>query len=254
MKFIRYAKGRRTGWALLEGALVRPLERAPWLGLSPLPDVYDVAGVRLLAPVEPTKIVAVGKNYYDHAVEMNEGIPESPILFLKPTTSLNDPEGSIEYPRLSKRLDYEAELAFVVGKPARRVKKEDAFDYIFGYTCLNDVTARDIQKGDGQWTRGKGFDGFAPVGPCLVTDIDASALAVTARVNGEVKQSASTAQFMWKIPELMAFITSCMTLLPGDIVTTGTPSGIGPMQVGDVVEVEIENIGILRNHIVEELP
>ncbi|MDR3207021.1 MAG: fumarylacetoacetate hydrolase family protein [Oscillospiraceae bacterium] len=254
MKFIRYADGPRTGWALVEGPLARPLTQAPWLGVRPEGHLLPLDSLRLLAPAEPTKIVAVGKNYRDHALEMNEGIPENPILFLKPTTALNDPDGVIRRPRLSNRVDYEAELAFVIGKTARRVKPEAAWDYIFGYTCLNDVTARDIQKGDGQWTRGKGFDGFAPVGPWLVTDIDPSNLAVTARLNGQVKQASRTAQFMWPIPELLAFITACMTLLPGDLVTTGTPAGIGPMKPGDVIEVEVENIGILRNTVSEEYP
>lgn len=254
MKFVRYTAGRENGWAMLEGTLVRPILKAPWLGITPAPQVYALEEVRLLAPAEPTKIVAVGKNYYDHAVEMNEGIPENPVLFLKPSTCLNDPEGEIVYPKLSSRVDYEAELAFVIGRKARHVKEEEAFNYIFGYTCLNDVTARDIQKSDGQWTRGKCFDGFAPVGPWLVTDIDPSNLSVTSRLNGGTKQSSHTSMFMWQIPALMAFITSCMTLLPGDIVTTGTPAGIGPMQVGDTIEVEVEHIGVLRNLVVEETP
>jgi 2-keto-4-pentenoate hydratase/2-oxohepta-3-ene-1,7-dioic acid hydratase in catechol pathway len=208
--------------------------------------------LRLLAPAEPTKIVAVGKSYREHAEEMSEGTPETPVLFLKPTTALNRPDGEIILPRLSRRVDYEAELAFVIGKAARHVPPEAAGDYIFGYTCFNDVTARDIQKGDGQWTRGKGFDGFAPVGPWLVTGLEVSDLAVTARLNGEIKQSGRTSQLMWPIPALLAFITACMTLLPGDLVTTGTPAGVGPMRAGDVVEVEVEKIGVLRNTAVEE--
>lgn len=252
MKFIRYARGRHTGWAAVEGELARPLEQPPWHGLTPCSDVLPMEELTLLAPAAPTKIVAVGKNYRDHAEEMGEGMPENPVLFLKPPSALNDPGGRIVVPALSRRVDYEGELAFVVGKTARHVPPERAYEYIFGYTCFNDVTARDIQKADGQWTRGKGFDGFAPMGPLLVTELDPSGLSLVTRLNGAVRQSSSTALCLWGIPELFAFITACMTLLPGDVVATGTPAGIGPMAAGDTVEVEIEGIGILLNQVVGE--
>lgn len=251
MRFVRVAHEGTPEWGVLEDGFVRLIDRAPY-------EKWCYAGyeikehkAKLLAPCEPTKIVCVGKNYYDHAVEMAEGIPETPILFLKPTTTINNPEGFIEYPASSNRVDYEGELAIVIGKKAKMVKAKDAMNYIFGYTCLNDVTARDIQKSDGQWTRGKGYDGFAPVGPCVVTDIDCGDLKIETKVNGVTCQSSRTSMFMWKIPALIEFISECMTLNPGDIISTGTPAGIGGMKIGDVVEVYIENIGVLRNTIVK---
>ena len=252
MKFIRYSHQCRTGWAVLDGETVRPLEKAPWLGLTPQGDALPLSDVRMRAPVAPGKIVATGNNYRDHALEMWDQTPKEPVLFFKPITAINDPEGAIVYPRLSQRVDYEGELAFVVRRIAKHVKAEEADDYIFGYTCLNDVTARDLQKKDIQWTRSKGFDGFAPVGPWLVTDIDASNLPITTRVNGTVVQSDSTSRMLWTIQELLAFISSCMTLLPGDLVSTGTPAGIGPLAPGDSVEVDIGGIGVLRNYVIEE--
>jgi len=252
MKYIRFETENGASWGILDGDTVKALSKAPYLGGEPTGETYAYASVKLLAPCEPTKIVCVGKNYFDHIMEFGEKaeVPKNPILFLKPTTALNDPDGAVVYPSQSQRVDHEAELAFVIKKTAKNVKAEDAFDYIFAYTCLNDVTARDIQYGDGQWTRGKSFDGFAPVGPVLTDEVDPSDLKVECRVNGEVRQSGRTSQFMWKIPTLMEFITASMTLLPGDIVTTGTPSGISGMNRGDVCEVEVEGIGILRNTIV----
>jgi len=252
MKYIRFAAEKGASWGILAGETVTELSAAPYLGGAPTGKTCALCDVKLLAPCEPTKIVCVGKNYFDHIMEFGEKaeVPKNPILFLKPTTALNDPEGEIEYPALSERVDHEAELAFVIKKTAKNVKAADAFDYILGYTCLNDVTARDIQYSDGQWTRGKSFDGFAPVGPIVTDEVDPSDLQVECRVNGETKQRGRTSQFMWKIPELVEFITAAMTLLPGDIVTTGTPSGISGMHRGDVCEVEVEGIGVLRNTIV----
>ena len=205
---------------------------------------------RLLAPCEATKIVCVGKNYYDHAMEMGEGVPEQPILFLKAPNTLNHPEGTVHAPAFVGRLDYEGELAFVIRRRAKDVKAEDFADYILGYTCLNDVTARDVQKGDGQWTRGKSMDGFAPLGPVVTDEVDPAALAIETRLNGTVVQQGNTSQFMTAVPQLLEFITASMTLEPGDVVTTGTPAGIGPMVPGDTVEVTVQGIGTLRSRIV----
>ena len=252
MKFVRYSHNFRTGWAVLDGETVRPLEKAPWLGLSSHQEVLSLHDVRLLTPVAPSKIVAVGSNYRDHAAELGHAVSDEPVLFFKPITALNDPEGTIICPKLSKQVDYEAELAFVVGRTARYVNAKEADSYIFGYTCFNDVTARDIQSKDMQWARSKGFDGFAPTGPWLVTDIDTSDLSITTRVDGQIRQSGRTSQMIWDIPALFAFITSCMTLMPGDLVTTGTPSGVGALHPGETVEIDIEKIGILRNYVVEE--
>ena len=203
---------------------------------------------KILAPCEPTKIVAVGQNYSDHVKEMGDEIPETPIIFIKPTGCIIAHEEKIIYPKISEIVDYEGELCFIIKKTAKNVKAQDAFEYINGYSILNDVTARDIQKSDGQWTRGKGFDTFAPIGPVVVTqDINPNALAIETRLNGEVRQSSNTSYFMHDIGAIMEFVTTCMTLYPGDVVTTGTPAGIGPMVSGDVIEIEIEGIGVLCN-------
>jgi len=206
--------------------------------------------VVLLAPVVPSKIVAVGLNYRDHAQEVNHPIPEEPILFIKPTSALIGPDDPIVYPPLSQRVDYEAELGVVIKKRCRNVPPERAREYVLGYTCVNDVTARDLQRKDGQWTRGKSFDTFCPVGPCIATDIDPNAADIETYLNGERRQASNTKHFIFPVEDVVARISQVMTLLPGDLIATGTPSGIGPMQAGDKVEVRIEGIGSLRNSVV----
>ena len=181
---------------------------------------------------------------------MKEGQPEEPLLFLKPSTCIVGNEETVVYPNLSKRVDYEAELGVVIGRAAHAVQPGHAHEYIFGYTCLNDVTARDIQKGDGQWTRGKGFDTFCPIGPWIETEFDGGNARVRSILNGEVRQDSTTAMMTHSIDKLICYMSACMTLLPGDVIATGTPEGIGPMQRGDVIEVEIEGIGTLKNRIV----
>ncbi|MDD4715867.1 MAG: fumarylacetoacetate hydrolase family protein, partial [Oscillospiraceae bacterium] len=214
--------------------------------------ILPFQGAVLLAPCTPTKIVCVGKNYFDHAMELGDTTPEHPILFLKGPNTLNRPEGSVKAPPFVRRLDYEGELAFVIRKRAKDVLPEEAREYILGYTCLNDVTARDVQADDVQWTRAKTMDGFAPVGPLVTDELDPSDLKVETRLNGVARQSSRTSKMMWGIPQLISFITASMTLMPGDVVATGTPAGIGPMIPGDVVEVDIQGIGILRNTVDEE--
>ena len=250
MKYVRIQQGERARWGVLKGETVFTLEKDPYEGVSYDGDSVSLADCSLLAPCEPTKIILVGKNYYDHAVEMNEGVPEYPILFMKGPNAVNRPDGEIHTPDFVKRLDYEGELAIVIGKRAKNLTLENAREYILGFTCLNDVTARDVQKGDGQWTRGKAMDGFAPIGPWITDETDGEDLKLETRLNGKTVQSSQTSMLMTKIPEMLAFITASMTLEPGDGVSTGTPAGIGPMQSGDVVEVEIESVGILRNHVV----
>lgn len=250
MKYVRFERSGAPAWGVLKGETVRTLTKAPYHGIHYDGELLPLSECHLLAPCEPTKIVCVGKNYYDHAVEMGEGIPKEPILFLKGPNALNHPEGAIHAPGFVRRLDYEGELAFVVKRRAKDIQEKDFAEYILGYTCLNDVTARDVQKSDGQWSRGKSMDGFAPVGPWVTDEVDPLDLGVETRLNGKPVQYGRTAQFMVKIPALMAFITASMTLEPGDVVTTGTPAGIGPMEPGDTVEVEIEGIGVLRNRIV----
>ena len=250
MKFVRVQHQNEIHWGVLEGDIVRTLEHAPFDGITFDGGCISLGDCSLLAPCEPSKIVLVGKNYYDHAVEMNDGIPEHPILFMKGLNALNHPEGEIHAPDFVKRLDYEGELAIVIGKKAKNITPENAYEYILGFTCLNDVTARDIQSADGQWTRAKAMDGFAPIGPWITDETDGADLKIETRLNGKTVQSSRTSMFMTKIPEMLAFITAAMTLEPGDVVSTGTPAGIGPMFPGDIVEVEIESIGILRNHVV----
>lgn len=226
------------------------------------PSSLHVDDVQLLAPIErPRKIVCVGLNYHDHAEEQNEEIPEKPMLFSKSPTSVTHPERPIIHPSTVDQVDYEVELAFIVGKTAKNVSEEDALEYISGYTVLNDVSARDAQFEDGQFFRGKSYDTFAPLGPALVTgdDLEPNDLALELRVNGEIKQSSSTAEFIFTVEELVAYLSRVMTLEPGDVVTTGTPGGVGIfsdppdlLESGDEVEAEIEQIGTLRNSVVEE--
>lgn len=209
-----------------------------------------LAGVRLLPPVLPSKVVAIGKNYADHAREMGDEPPAEPVLFLKPSTSVIGPGATISYPALSQQVDYEGELAVVIGRMCREVPAERVSEVVLGYTCANDVTARDLQRSDGQWARAKGFDTFCPLGPWIETDLDPSDLAISTRLNGEVKQDARTSLLLHDVGELVAFVSNVMTLLPGDVILTGTPAGVGPVAAGDVVTVTIEGIGALTNTVV----
>lgn len=243
----------RVVYALREGELYREMKGDPFSGMEKTERVYSADEVRLLAPVQPSKILAVGKNYAAHAREFDGEPPTSPIIFMKPSTCVIGPEETIVRPRISQRVDYEGELALVVGKRARNVKSEDFAQYVLGYTILNDVTARDLQRQDGQWTRGKGFDTFAPIGPVITDEVDPSNLRITTRLNGKTVQDSNTSRFLFSLGEIFAFVTRFTTLLPGDVVTTGTPEGVGGMADGDVVEVCIEGIGTLRNVVKDEI-
>jgi 2-keto-4-pentenoate hydratase/2-oxohepta-3-ene-1,7-dioic acid hydratase in catechol pathway len=251
MKIVRYRHQGEELYGALEDGAVRPLS-GPIDQLKPAPGAKPLKSseAQLLAPTVPTKIVAVGINYRDHAKEMGHELPREPLLFLKPPSSVIGPEGHIVHPPQTSRMDYEGELAVVIGKRAHRVAVKDARQYVLGYTCLNDVTARDLQRLDGQFTRSKGFDTFAPIGPAIVTDIDPSDLQIETRLNGERRQLSRTSQLIFSCDELLSYISHIMTLEPGDVITTGTPSGVGPMKSGDVVEVEIEKIGCLRCSVV----
>lgn len=212
---------------------------------------YSLSQVRLVAPMLPSKVVAIGKNYADHAHEMGGEVPDEPLVFLKPSTSVIGSGEAIAYPTtLSQRVDYEGELAVVIGRLCREVPRERAHEVIFGYTCANDVTARDLQKKDVQFTRAKGFDTFCPLGPWIQTELDPSDVAIVTSVNGEVKQSSRTSKLMYDIPALIAHVSAVMTLIPGDVILTGTPEGVGPLSVGDEVSVFIEGIGTLSNRVV----
>ncbi|MBU0627777.1 MAG: fumarylacetoacetate hydrolase family protein [Nanoarchaeota archaeon] len=198
---------------------------------------------------QPTKIVCVGLNYHCHAKELGMNTPHHPIIFIKPLTALIGPEENIIYPKMSKRVDYEAELAIIIGKTCKDVEEKDALNYVEGYTCLNDVTARDLQKIDGQWTRAKSFNTFCPIGPKIVKNINPNNVKIQSYLNGEIKQDSNTSNFIFKVEKIISFISQVMTLNPGDIIATGTPKGIGPMQKGDKIEVKIEGIGSLINYV-----
>jgi 2-keto-4-pentenoate hydratase/2-oxohepta-3-ene-1,7-dioic acid hydratase in catechol pathway len=207
----------------------------------------SLADAELLAPVAPSKIVAVGRNYAEHARELGNEAPSEPIIFLKPPSAVLAPNGTIVRPPQSQRVDFEGELVIVIGETARNVRRADWRSVVLGFTCANDVTARDLQKKDVQFTRAKSFDTFCPLGPCIETDLDPSALSLRTRVNGETKQNGNTHDMVFDCSLIIEFITSVMTLQPGDVILTGTPAGVGPLASGDRVEVEIEGIGVLRN-------
>jgi 2-keto-4-pentenoate hydratase/2-oxohepta-3-ene-1,7-dioic acid hydratase in catechol pathway len=210
---------------------------------------YKVEEVNVLPPVSPSKIVCVGLNYRDHAAELDMDLPEEPIIFIKPPTSVAGHLDNIIYPSSSRQVDYEGELGIVLSKEAKNVKSEDAADYIDGYTIVNDVTARDLQRKDGQWTRAKSFDTFCPIGPCIETELDPMNQNISLKLNGEFKQKSNTKNMIFNVYELVEFISNIMTLKPGDVIATGTPPGVGPMNVGDTVEVKIDGIGVLKNFI-----
>jgi 2-keto-4-pentenoate hydratase/2-oxohepta-3-ene-1,7-dioic acid hydratase in catechol pathway len=216
---------------------------------------FPLREAKLLCPVVPSKIVCVGRNYRDHAAELGNDVPKEPLIFLKPPSSLIGHGDVIQYPALSKRVDFEGELGIVIGRRARKIRDdEDVRSYIRGYTIVNDVTARDLQKSDGQWTRGKGFDTFCPVGPVVSNDIDpiSEGIELETRLNGERRQIGHTRDFIFGIPELLRYITEFLTLEPGDLIPTGTPAGVGPMQPGDTVAVSIEGIGVLANKVMSD--
>ena len=250
MKICRARFKDRVLYGALDGDRLIPIEGSIFadfaVGGEPLP----LAGVRLLAPVGPSKIVAVGLNYKDHAMERGKPLPEEPLLFIKPSTAVIGPGEAIVYPRMSRRVDYEGELAVVMKKRASLLSALDPVEpFILGYTCFNDVTARDLQDKDKQFTRAKSFDTFAAIGPWIVTGLDPSALEIRTFLNGKLRQSSNTRNLIFGVPDLIRFISNVMTLLPGDVVTTGTPAGIGPMVPGDEVDVEIEGIGKLSNRV-----
>ena len=242
-------------WGIVEGGADAPLDALtvaaidghPFAGITFTGDRWALPDVRLLSPILPSKVVAVGRNYADHAREMGGDVPSYPIIFLKPSTSVIGAGDTIRLPPDSTRVDHEAELAVVIGRPARDVAASEAMSHVLGYTAANDVTARDQQKADGQFTRAKGHDSFCPIGPWIETVLDPTDLRVTASVNGELRQDSRTSDMIFDVPTLIAFMSSVMTLLPGDVILTGTPAGVGPITDGDSVTIEIEGIGELTN-------
>jgi 2-keto-4-pentenoate hydratase/2-oxohepta-3-ene-1,7-dioic acid hydratase in catechol pathway len=268
MKYCRFQSAAGAAFAVVENvngretitrAIAPPLfpagaGRAPSSETLPTFDPIPLADARLLPPIAPSKIICIGRNYKAHAEELGNELPPEPLIFLKPPSALLAPGGTIVRPKISQRVDHEAELGIVIGKRCRMLRDDEPVEpYIHGYTCVNDVTARDLQKKDGQWTRGKGFDTFCPVGPVVVTDLDlAPGIGVEARVNGEVKQHGNTRDLIFSLDAVIRFIARVMTLEPGDLIATGTPAGVGPLAAGDVVEVTAQGIGTLRNPVADE--
>jgi 2-keto-4-pentenoate hydratase/2-oxohepta-3-ene-1,7-dioic acid hydratase in catechol pathway len=245
---VEHGTGPRFAREAKDKGQLELLSGTPWSSVAkPTGETVALADAKLLAPVEPTKIVCVGRNYRAHAAELGNQVPTEPLLFIKPNSALLEPGGTIELPPASQRVEHEGEIGVVIGKSLKDVSAEEAVHGIFGITAVNDVTARDIQKREVQFTRAKGFDTFCPVGPVIVTGLDVEKLSVMCRVNGQERQRGDAAQMVFGIAQLLSFISTIMTLEPGDLVSTGTPEGVGPLVSGDTVEVEIPGVGTLQN-------
>lgn len=253
MLFCRFMVGENNAkYGMIEGEQVLALEDAPFERIKPSGEAYNLEQVRLAAPCQPSKVVCVGLNYADHAKELNLTIPDEPIIFLKPASTVIGPGDPIIYPDLSTQVDYEAELAVIIGKLTRQISPAEAREKIFGYTCGNDVTARDLQRKDGQWTRAKSFDTFCPLGPWIKDDFDPQPAEIKLWVNQVLKQDSNTRQMLFSVDYLVSFISQVMTLLPGDVILTGTPFGVGPVNPGDIIEVEVQGLGRLTNRVKRE--
>lgn len=251
MRLARFIHQGKTAYGIVDGEVVRAVDGNIVANPKPIGRPIPIKDVKFLVPCEPTKVIAMAMNYRKHAEELKLKLPDEPVFFYKPQSSLIGMGDAIEYPSLSKQVDYEAEMAFVIGKTAKSVPISKALNYVLGYTCFNDVTARDIQfKTSIEFVKSKGFDTFAAVGPWIETDLDPSNLKLECLVNGRVRQSGNTNDLIFGVAETISFISSIMTLCPGDIIATGTPSGIGPLSVGDVVAVYVEGIGTLENKVV----
>jgi 2-keto-4-pentenoate hydratase/2-oxohepta-3-ene-1,7-dioic acid hydratase in catechol pathway len=253
MRIVRYQDGTRPAWGVLDDDRdIRTATGSPFVDLEPGEKVGSLDEALLLAPVGPSKIVCVGRNYREHAAEFSNPVPEEPLLFLKPSSAIVGPGDDVIYPALSRRLDHEAELVVVIGRTAHRVGSAEAWSVVGGYSCGNDVTARDIQKSDGQWTRGKGFHTFCPLGPWVETDFDPSDVRVSCTVDGETRQDGRTSAMIFDIPYLIEYISQFTRLEPGDVIMTGTPEGVGPVEVGNTMTVEVEGLGSLTNRVIPE--
>lgn len=239
---------------ITEDTIVAPIEGHPFVEIRPEGSVLKAADVRLLAPVLPSKVVCVGKNYRAHAAEMGGEVPQEPLLFAKPSTAVIGPGDPIDLPWQSERVEHEGELAIVIGRMCKDVPAERVPDVIFGYTCANDVTARDLQASDGQWFRAKGFDTFCPLGPWIQTELHPADADITVTVNGDTRQHSGIDAMVHDVHSLVSYVSSCMTLLPGDVILTGTPDGVGPIKSGDSVSVHISGIGTLTNPVRSETP
>ncbi|OCL27786.1 hypothetical protein U472_04340 [Orenia metallireducens] len=250
MKFVRFKAEKKVKYGILEDDNVQELEGDIFGDYQKTNIFHRLVNIELLAPCNPSKIICVGLNYKDHAKEMNMELPKEPVIFMKPATALNGPNKKIKYPKISRQVDYEAELAIVIKNEIKDLSPKEVENHILGYTCFNDITARDLQNRDGQWTRAKSFDGFAPLGPAIATDLDPNNLGIQLIHNGKIKQDSNTNQMIFSVKELVSFISQVMTLKPGDIIATGTPPGVGSVEVKDELEVKIEEIGILKNTVI----
>jgi len=255
MKIYRFEHKDKTLWGVLEEENLHPVTGSIFEKFRVGKRSVPISQVTLLPPVEPTKIVAVGRNYLAHSRELGHPVPKEPLLFLKPPSAVIGPNGIISYPEMSERVDYEGELAVIIRKEARRLSDEiEVEEFILGYTCFNDITARDLQVKDVQFTRAKSFDTFASMGPCIATGLNPGGLRIKTFLNGKLRQSASTRSMLFPVPFLIRYVSRVMTLYPGDIITTGTPEGVGPMVPGDRVDVQIEGIGTLSNTVAAREP
>ena len=248
MRIVRVARPDGPAFGVLHDDYVVLLTPHPFTDFELTDQAAPLEKVRLLAPLIPSKIMCVGRNYAAHAAELGNDVPDEPLIFSKPATAVIGPGDPIKLPRLSEDVQHEAEVAVVIGRLTRKVSVADALDHVLGYTCANDVTARDLQRRDGQWTRAKGFDTFCPLGPWIETELDiAAGVGVRCLVGSEVRQEGTTADFIFSVPEVIAYVSAFTTLLPGDVILTGTPDGVGPLRAGDTVTVEVEGLGALSN-------
>ena len=257
MRIVRFALADQIAYGVVEGdaddhasLTVTAIDGHPFAAFDRTSVTLPLSQVRVLPPVLPSKVIGIGKNYVDHAREMGGEAPATPVMFLKPSTAVIGDGDPIVFPPQSRQVEYEGELAVVIGRLAREVPHDRAAEAILGYTCANDVTARDLQRSDGQWTRAKGFDSFAPLGPWIVTDVDVSDVVIQTRLDGEVVQSGRTSQMVHSVAEIVAFVSETMTLLPGDVILTGTPAGVGPIRGGQRVSVSVAGVGTISNPVV----
>lgn len=259
MKYLRFInKEGKKAYGIIKGNEIHEISDAPYNSYEETGDCYQLGAVTVVAPSDPRVIMCAGTNYMDHIREANEkmhvktNIPKHPLIFSKAPNTVADPEQGIIYPVGVNRVDYEGELGVVIGKRCKKATKENALDYVIGYTCVNDVSSRDMQWDDEQWTRGKGLDTFCPFGPVVTDEIDPANASIKTRVNGVTMQDGNTSDMIFDVPALIEYITEWITLEPGDVIATGTPCGVGPVKPGDVMEVEIEGIGVLRNPVIVE--
>ena len=249
MKFVRFCYRDKVRYGIWEGDLVREISGSIFGDFQIRPETFPLGEIRLLAPVEPSKVLCVGLNFRDHIAELGDPTPKFPSHFIKSPTSIIGPEDPVIYPRIARRVDYEGELAAIIKHTVKDISEEEALKHVLGYTCFNDVTERELTRVQGQLIRSKGFDTFGPIGPCIATDLDPTKLTVQTYLNGQKVQEGYTGNMVFSVAFLVHYLSQCMTLYPGDVISIGTPGGIGPMKVGDILEVRIEGIGTLRNPI-----